>query len=215
MTGPPNSAREREARILRRFRALFEDPTGPLASESAHVAQEIELLFSTHSDRVYALCVKLTRDPERARDLAQETMLRGWQQLPSFRGESGLGTWLHVIARNLCFASIRKRSELLSDDGLVEVGSLEEGALKQLQRAEREELLRSVAQAVLDPIEQEAVYLRYVEQLGQEEIGSILELDQASGARGLLQRCRRKLGREIRRRLAELGHGSTFVRVVD
>ncbi len=107
---PPS--REAEERILQQLRDLFahpqdEDSRPPVPGQPA---EDLERLFAAHSDRVYALCLKLTRDPDRARDLTQETMLKAWQKLPSFRRDSGLGTWLHVIARNLCFQSVRKRS---------------------------------------------------------------------------------------------------------
>ena len=208
MTAPSQATERRVLAELRRLGA-GQAPT----VTGAALAGDIERVFALHSDRVYGLCLRLVRDPDRARELAQETMLRAWQGLAGFRGESGLGTWLYVIARNLCFQSLRKRSELLTDDGVLEVDSAGADALRLLQVHEREELLRQAAAATLEPLEQEAVYLRYVEGLGQEEITRILALEQASGARGLLQRCRRKLKRELLRRLEELGHRSTFVRV--
>ena len=59
--------------------------------------------------------------------------------------------------------------------------------------------------------EQEAVYLRYVEGMPQDAITEMLGLE-GSGARGLLQRCRRKLGRELRDQLEQMGHGTSFIR---
>ena len=82
--------------------------------------------------------------------------------------------------------------------------------LRSLRAGERAEVIRAAAVAVLDEVEQEAVYLRYAEGMGQEQITEILGLTNATGARGVLQRCRRKLTRELRRRLAELGHGPSF-----
>jgi RNA polymerase sigma factor (sigma-70 family) len=83
--------------------------------------------------------------------------------------------------------------------------------LSRLRERERRELLRVAAAAVLDPREQEAVQLRYVDGLSQDSITALLGLE-GSGARGLLQRCRRKLGQELRRRLDAMGHGPSFVR---
>ena len=68
------------------------------------------------------------------------------------------------------------------------------------------------ATATLSPLEQEAVHLRYVEGLPQDRITEILGITQASGARGVLQTCRRALTRELRSALAELGHGTSFFR---
>jgi len=196
-----------ERRILARVRLVAE---GEAPSDAAFVA-DVERLFTAHQDRTYAICLRFVRDPQRARELAQETLLTAWSKLPTFRGESSFGTWLYGIARGLCFNAVRRKQDLLSADGVVETTSPEQGALQKLRRHEREELLRAAAAAVLDPQEQEAVHLRYVENLPQDRITDLLRLDAAAGARGLLQRCRRKLQRELRQRLAQLGHGTSFV----
>ena len=57
---------------------------------------------------------------------------------------------------------------------------------------EREIQLRTI-EAVLDPEEQEAFALRYFEQLVPDEITRLMGLSARSGARGVLQRARRKL----------------------
>jgi RNA polymerase sigma-70 factor (ECF subfamily) len=138
--------------------------------------------------------------------------MTAWVKLPEFRGDSSFGTWLYGISRNLCFRAMRKRGEnLLAADGVVEEADPRASALSTLRRREREDLLRR-ASLVLQPLEQEAVHLRYVEHLPQDRITEVLGLESASGARGLLQRCRRKLGREMNRLLGELGHGTSFIR---
>jgi RNA polymerase sigma-70 factor (ECF subfamily) len=173
---------------------------------------QVDALFVAHQDRVYALCLRFARQPELAAELAQDVLLRAYQKLPEFRGESKFSTWLLSIARYECLNAVRRKRDLLTEDGVLEAGDPSRSALDALRAREREELLRAAAEAVLDPIEQEAVSLRYTEHLPLEAITEILGLDSASGARGLLQRCKRKLHRELVRRLAELGHGSSFVR---
>ena len=74
-----------------------------------------------------------------------------------------------------------------------------------MRRSEREALFRRISAATLEPVEQEVVYLRYVEQLPQDTITTLLDLKGASGARGLLQRCRRKLTRALRQETGEDG----------
>lgn len=173
---------------------------------------QLDGLFAAQQPRIYRLCLRMVRDPARAEELAQDAMLTAYQSLPRYRGDSTFSTWLYGIARNLCLNAIRRRGELLSEDGVVEVDDPGRGALSQLRQHEREALLTAASQAVLDPLEQEAVYLRYVEGMPQETITEVLGIEDKSGARGLLQRCRRKLQRELRSRLALLGHGSSFIR---
>jgi RNA polymerase sigma-70 factor, ECF subfamily len=200
--------REKELELIERVRAAV-DGRGPAAPG---LADEIDALFAAHQARVYGVCRHMVRDPEQAQELAQEVLLTAWRRLPEFRGEAAFSTWLYSIARHTCFNAIRKRQELLSDDGVLESTDPAAGVMSSLHRHQRQELLRLAAEAVLDPLEQEAVHLRYVEQLPQETITDLLDISDASGARGVLQRCRRKLGRELRGRLATLGHGSTFMR---
>ena len=184
------------------------------ASPTPSLAIDLDRLFDAHRDRIFSLCRRMVGDPERAEELVQETLLTAYRKLPDFTADSRFSTWIYGIARNLCLNAVRKHGELLSDDGVIEVDSPEMGALGQLRKMEREALLREASAAVLTPLEQEAVYLRYVEGIPQAQITTMLNLD-GSGARGLLQRCRRKLGRELRVRLETLGHGSTFFHNVD
>jgi len=199
--------REREGALLSRYRVAFE------AGETIppDVVAGIDALFAQCQGRVYAACWRVTGHDETARDLAQEALLTGYRKLHLFRGDSALGTWLYGIARMLCFNSIRRKGELLTEDGVMESADDGLSALGRLRKEEREELIRQ-ASASLEPLEQEAIYLRYVEGIPQGRITELLGLDQSSGARGLLQRCRRRLQRELSLRLEELGHGTSFFR---
>ena len=194
---------------LERLQAAMSGGADPTAMPA--LTADLDRLFGAYQDRIYWTCLRFVGNQERALEIAQEALLLGWQKLPEFRPEARFGTWLHAIARNLCFNAVRKRSELITEDGLVDPDSPEAGVLRQLQREERKELLLSVSRSSLDPLEQEAVYLRYVEQLPQDRITELLEIEGKAGARGVLQRCRRKLKRAIVERLGELGHGLSFV----
>ena len=55
-------------------------------------------LYDTHAPRVYALAYRLSGDPEKAREITQDTFIRAFSRLSQFRGDAALGTWLHRIA---------------------------------------------------------------------------------------------------------------------
>ena len=57
-----------------------------------------EAVVHRHHAGVYRFLLHLTRDPDRAEDLTQETFTSAWRRLGGFAGRSGLGTWLHRIA---------------------------------------------------------------------------------------------------------------------
>jgi len=64
-------------------------------------------LYEDHVGRVYALCLRLTGDPEDAMERTQDVFVRAWGKLGSFRGEAAFATWLHRLAVNVVLADRR------------------------------------------------------------------------------------------------------------
>jgi RNA polymerase sigma-70 factor, ECF subfamily len=75
-----------------------------------------------HGDRLYALALRVTRDPDLAADALQEAFATALERAADFRGDSSLGTWLHRIVYNKAIDLLRRRgreSALPDEDGLV------------------------------------------------------------------------------------------------
>jgi RNA polymerase sigma-70 factor (ECF subfamily) len=51
-------------------------------------------------------------DEEWAKDITQETFISVFQQLPNFRNESAIGTWIFRIASNHCLRQIEKKKRI-------------------------------------------------------------------------------------------------------
>jgi len=66
-------------------------------------ARAFERLYRSHVARVHGLARRMAGD-ELADELTQETFVRAWQKLWSFRGEAAFGTWLHRVAVNVILA---------------------------------------------------------------------------------------------------------------
>jgi RNA polymerase sigma-70 factor (ECF subfamily) len=75
-------------------------------------AGAFEALYRAHAGRVYALCLRMTADPGRAEELTQETFVRAWEKLGTFRGDSGVATWLHRLTVNVVLGDLRARRRL-------------------------------------------------------------------------------------------------------
>ena len=74
-------------------------------------------LVRRHQSPVRAFLAKMTRgDAHLADDLAQETFLKAWRKLNTFRGDSRFSTWLFGIAYNEFRSAARKRRELALED---------------------------------------------------------------------------------------------------
>jgi RNA polymerase sigma-70 factor (ECF subfamily) len=67
-----------------------------------------EAIVGRYQARVYRLACRLTSDAD-APDVMQETFLQVHRHLPTFRGESQLGTWLYRIATNAALMHRRAR----------------------------------------------------------------------------------------------------------
>ena len=66
-----------------------------------------EALYRAHYRHVYAVTLRMTCDASRAEDLTQEVFVRVWEKLPTFRGESALGTWIHAVAVRTTLQAMR------------------------------------------------------------------------------------------------------------
>src|SRR5260370_14995515 len=73
-------------------------------------AVAFERLYRLHCRRVYALCLRIVRDPSEAEDLTQEAFLLLFRKIASFRGDSAFSTSLHRITVNLMLIRRRKKS---------------------------------------------------------------------------------------------------------
>lgn len=64
--------------------------------------EALATLCARHQSRVERTARRLLRDPEDARDAAQEALIRICQKLEQFRGEAAFTTWLHTLTVNAC-----------------------------------------------------------------------------------------------------------------
>jgi RNA polymerase sigma factor (sigma-70 family) len=61
-----------------------------------------------YSRRIYALCYRVLRDEEDAKDMTQEVFVRVYSKRGSFKGKSSLYTWIYKIALNMCLTYLKK-----------------------------------------------------------------------------------------------------------
>jgi RNA polymerase sigma-70 factor (ECF subfamily) len=72
-------------------------------------AEAFEAIYRLHSQRVYALCLRMLGNPTEAEDLAQEAFLQLFRKIHTFRGESAFSSWLHRLTANVVLMSFRKK----------------------------------------------------------------------------------------------------------
>lgn len=59
--------------------------------------------------RIMRICSLYFPDPDDRADACQESLIRVWENLPSFRGRSSLGTWIYRVVTNTCLSHIRSQ----------------------------------------------------------------------------------------------------------
>lgn len=75
-----------------------------------------EDIYELYWQKIFRLCMGYINDQDLAQDLAQETFIIVWQQLPKFRNESSIGTWIFRIASNNCLRQIEKEKKFAKTD---------------------------------------------------------------------------------------------------
>lgn len=70
---------------------------------------KFEDIYQEYWQKIFRLCMGYVNDYALAQDLAQETFIIVWQQLPNFRNEANISTWVFRIASNNCLRQIEKQ----------------------------------------------------------------------------------------------------------
>ncbi len=147
-------------------------------------------LLGRHQARVYLWCFRFVRDHDRALDLAQDVLLAAYQKLPEYVHRARFSSWLFIIARNRCLSEVRRPTWQAALE--IDPDELTSGNPGPVQALEERDLWRFLGRH-LDRQELDALHLRCVEGIPVDSITEMLAIDTPSGARGVLQRARRKL----------------------
>jgi RNA polymerase sigma-70 factor (ECF subfamily) len=150
--------RSRNIKEERMSKFIAEQPAGELSEMDVirqaqqGSAEAFEQLYKKHCKYVYGLCLRMIKNPTEAEDLTQQAFLQLFRKLGTFRGESGLGTWLHKVTVNVVLMHIRRKKpteilvESLESANDQDEAPRERGAEDKLLRgaADRISLLRAL-----------------------------------------------------------------------
>lgn len=152
-------------------------------------------LVEKHKAMVYTICFKIVRKAEEAEELAQDTFLKAFDKLSSFRSEAKFSTWLYRIAYNAAISMTRKRTlEVHALDDFVITNYSEDDARENLDLIDFEDQ-QKMLQAALKTLSDEdylIINLFYLKELPVNEISSITGLS-AANVKVKLHRIRKKL----------------------
>ena len=150
-------------------------------------ANAFEDLVLEYQKQVYHIALKMTGNEEDAFDLSQETFLKAYRTLPTFRGEAGFGSWLYRMTANLCIDFLRRKKRRGAEQ-IISLDAEEEDRRPpelpdmryEPQSALEKKELREKVQAGLQrlPHEQRLILvLRDVEGFSYQEIADALKME--------------------------------------
>lgn len=147
--------------------------------------QAFGLLVAKYQRKLARLLSRLIRDPAEVEDIVQESFIKAYRALPSFRGDSAFYTWLYRIGINTAknyLVSLGRRAPTTTDFDSEEAETFEDGAqLRDINTPERLMMSKEIGLTVdeaMNALPEElrtAITLRELEGLSYEEIASIMD----------------------------------------
>ena len=157
--------------------------------------QAFAVLVERYQGYIYTIVLRMVRVKEEAEEIAQDTFIKAYQSIASFRGESKFSSWLYSIAYRKALDSIRKNKKYKAAELNEEIteGSIEiiENGLTFLEDKERKKMIQ---QCIMKLPEQEAaiITLFYFEEQSIKEIAKITQLSE-DNIKVKLYRSRKKM----------------------
>ena len=163
--------------------------------------EAFELLVLEYQKNVYNVALRITGNAEDAADMAQETFIKAYNSIASFKGDSRFSVWLYRIVTNVSVDFLRSRARRPVSSLTVEN---DEGETVELEIADEElspERLMEVkltSQAVRRGLEKlpedyrRILLLREIQGLSYDEIAQVLNVEIGT-VKSRIFRARKKL----------------------
>ncbi len=137
----------------------------------SNLKSNFETIYKDNYPKVFRLCQGYTNGNEiLSKDLAQETFIKVWQNLNSFRNDSSLSTWIYRITVNTCLIELRKKKPVSIKGHLnhFEEDNEESSEEKELQLNQLYRCINTLKS------ENKSIILLELEGLPQKEIAEII-----------------------------------------
>ena len=152
-------------------------------------------VMQQHEDMVFAVCMRLMGDRDRALDATQDTFVTVLRKADRFRGDSALSTWLYRVATNTCF-DLQRKAKRRATEALGDHHDPDDRAAEDpLTAAELRPDIASALQSIPDEF-RAAVVLADAHGLALADVAEILEVPVGT-VKSRVYRGRRLLAREL------------------
>ena len=154
--------------------------------------QYFSYFVDKYKDIVFSIAMKVLRNREDAEEMAQESFVKAFKSLHTFKGDAKFSTWLYRITYNNCISEVRKKKlKFVSTDDVQISDEPEEMNLDGIPAENRAKYVKEALEKLPED-EYTLILLYYFEDKSIEEISGITKLSE-SNAKVKLFRARKKL----------------------
>lgn len=129
-----------------------------------HDAVALGALYRRYFDKVYRKCLMMVKDKDAAFDLAEESLIKAFDNLHGFRGQASFSTWLYTITHRHCLEAIRKQKKTVIDKSIDPHSSEDPGVVSVdgLETEEQHTIMMALVNALPND-ERELLIKKYTE----------------------------------------------------
>ncbi|QFT90741.1 ECF RNA polymerase sigma factor SigW [Bacillus sp. THAF10] len=171
--------------------------------------QAYSFIINRYKNRLYAVILRMVKNPDDAQDLVQECFIKAYEQLAKYDQKGSFPGWLYRVSVNHCMDYFRKKKlemvEFSEDHGGVNV-TPEIAYLQKEKYMHLEKLL-----AHLSKEDRLIILLKYTKDLTYEEIGQLLEIPVQSVA-NKIHRAKKKMREKMEQKEGGYFHEMYHIR---
>ena len=154
--------------------------------------QYFSYFVEKYKDIVFSIAMKVLRNREDAEEMAQESFIKAFKSLHTFKGEAKFSTWLYRITYNNCISEVRKKKvKFVSADDVQIPDEPGEMNLDGIPAENRAKYVKAALEKLPED-EYMLILLYYFDDKSVEEIGEITKMTE-SNVKVKLFRARKKL----------------------
>ena len=128
------------------------------------------ILIAKYQVPIYNLFLRMLHNRENAEELTQETFVRAYEALPTFRYEYRFFSWLYRIAVNQALNSLKAQKRYVGEEYLINIPA----ELDEKKSENSEHMRRAVNQ--LKDVSKTVIVLKYYQQLSYQEVAFALNI---------------------------------------
>jgi len=161
------------------------------------------ILVDRYKDLVFTLALRMLKNREEAEEVAQDTFIKTYKSLDTFKGDSKFSTWIYRVAYNSCLDRIKKNKKHLNDVEINEFTAHQviviDNTLDTLEIVEQKEAIQRCIN-FLPSEESFLLTLYYFDDLSLDEISKIVGMT-SNAIKVKLFRSRKKLATILKSQL--------------